>query len=147
MQTVGDALFSFKSMSNAETIEDLLNRCGEVPLPPYIERHDPGVLSVIKRASRIVRVAAPTAGLHFSDELLAALERKGVALERITLHVGLGTFRPVETEDLTLSLHSEWVEVQPAVVEAVQACTGRSSLLVQQVCVRSRVQHKPAVAN
>jgi S-adenosylmethionine:tRNA ribosyltransferase-isomerase len=64
--------------------------------------------------------------LHFSDELLAGLQRKGVDLARITLHVGLGTFRPVETEDLTaLELHSEWVDVSPAVVEAVQACRGR----------------------
>ena len=71
-------------------------------------------------------MAAPTAGLHFSDELLAALQRKGVQLARITLHVGLGTFRPVEMEDLTqLELHSEWIEVSEAVVEAIQTCTGR----------------------
>ena len=63
-------------------------------------------------ADRPGAVAAPTAGLHFSDELLAGLQRKGVELARITLHVGLGTFRPVETEDLTqLELHSEWIEV------------------------------------
>lgn len=64
--------------------------------------------------------------MHFSDELLVGLQQKGVDLARITLHVGLGTFRPVETEDLTaLELHSEWVDVSPAVVEAVQACRGR----------------------
>ena len=71
-------------------------------------------------------VAAPTAGLHFSDALLDALARKGVDLARITLHVGLGTFRPVETEDLTsLELHSEWIEVSPAVVERIRHCSGR----------------------
>ena len=113
---------------DAETIEGVLNDVGEVPLPPYIERHDP---SDSKRyqtryADRPGAVAAPTAGLHFSDELLAALQQKGVDLARITLHVGLGTFRPVETEDLTaLELHSEWVDVSPALVEAVQGCRGR----------------------
>ena len=113
---------------DAETIEGLLSQCGEVPLPPYINRHDPDDAAryQTRYADRPGAVAAPTAGLHFSDELLAALERKGVRLERITLHVGLGTFRPVETEDLTkLELHSEWIDVRPSVVEAVNRCTGR----------------------
>ncbi|MAI30875.1 MAG: tRNA preQ1(34) S-adenosylmethionine ribosyltransferase-isomerase QueA [Rhodopirellula sp.] len=113
---------------DAETIEGLLSTCGEVPLPPYIDRHDPDDAAryQTRYADRPGAVAAPTAGLHFSDELLVALERKGVRLERITLHVGLGTFRPVETEDLTkLELHSEWIDVRPSVVEAVNRCTGR----------------------
>ena len=113
---------------DAETIEGLLNDVGEVPLPPYIERHDPSDSQryQTRYADRPGAVAAPTAGLHFGDELLAGLQKKGVDLARITLHVGLGTFRPVETEDLTaLELHSEWVDVSPAVVEAVQACRGR----------------------
>ena len=113
---------------DAETIEGLLNDVGEVPLPPYIERHDPSDSQryQTRYADRPGAVAAPTAGLHFSDELLAGLQKKGVDLARITLHVGLGTFRPVETEDLTaLELHSEWVDVSPAVVESVQACRGR----------------------
>ena len=113
---------------DAESIEALLNQCGEVPLPPYIDRHDPGDAEryQTRYADRPGAVAAPTAGLHFSDELLAALQGKGVGLARITLHVGLGTFRPVETEDLTqLELHSEWIEVNASVVEAIQQCRGR----------------------
>ena len=88
---------------DAETIEALLNDVGEVPLPPYVERHDPSDSEryQTRYADRPGAVAAPTAGLHFSDELLAGLQKKGVDLARITLHVGLGTFRPVETEDLT----------------------------------------------
>ena len=84
---------------DAETIEGLLNDVGEVPLPPYIERHDPSDSQryQTRYADRPGSVAAPTAGLHFSDELLAGLQRKGVDLARITLHEGLGTFRPVET--------------------------------------------------
>ena len=114
--------------ADAETIEVLLNQCGEVPLPPYINRHDSddGERYQTRYADRPGAVAAPTAGLHFSDELLAGLQRKGIQLARITLHVGLGTFRPVETEDLTqLELHSEWIEVSPAVVEAIKTCAGR----------------------
>ena len=113
---------------DAVTIEGLLNQCGEVPLPPYIERHDPSDAEryQTRYADRPGAVAAPTAGLHFSDELLAGLQRKGVELTRITLHVGLGTFRPVETEDLTqLELHSEWIEVSASVVKAIQQCRGR----------------------
>lgn len=113
---------------DAETIESLLNQCGEVPLPPYIHRHDSEDAEryQTRYADRPGAVAAPTAGLHFSDELLAALQRKGVQLTRITLHVGLGTFRPIEVEDLTkLQLHSEWVEVNQSVVDAVSRCRGR----------------------
>ena len=114
--------------ADAETIEGLLNECGEVPLPPYINRHDPEDVEryQTRYADRPGAVAAPTAGLHFSDELLAGLQRRGVQLARITLHVGLGTFRPVETEDLTqLELHSEWIDVSPSVVEAIRTCQGR----------------------
>ena len=124
---------------DAETIETLLNQWGEVPLPPYIDRHDPDDADryQTRYAQRPGAVAAPTAGLHFSDELLAGLQRKGVELARITLHVGLGTFRPVETEDLTqLKLHNEWIEVSAAVVEAIQRCRGRV-IAVGTTCVRA----------
>ena len=113
---------------DAEEIESLLNHCGEVPLPPYIERHEPADAEryQTRYAARPGAVAAPTAGLHFSDALLSALAQRGVGLATITLHVGLGTFRPVDTEDLRkLQLHSEWIEVRPEAVEAVNACRGR----------------------
>ena len=125
----GGRLVQFPSdCRDAATIEALLNQYGEVPLPPYIDRHDPADADryQTRYAERPGAVAAPTAGLHFSDELLAALQRRGVRLARITLHVGLGTFRPLESEDLTnLDLHSEWVEVTAEVVEAIRACRGR----------------------
>ena len=125
----GGRLVQFPSdCRDAATIETLLNQYGEVPLPPYIDRHDPADADryQTRYAERPGAVAAPTAGLHFSDELLAALQRKGIQLARITLHVGLGTFRPLEREDLSnLALHSEWVEVSADVIEAIRACTGR----------------------
>ncbi|WP_413358009.1 tRNA preQ1(34) S-adenosylmethionine ribosyltransferase-isomerase QueA [Prochlorococcus sp. MIT 1201] len=119
--------------ANAEQLELLLERYGEVPLPPYIQRHDPSDSEryQTRYASRPGAVAAPTAGLHLSDELLEALKQRGVMLTSVTLHVGLGTFRPVETEDLRhLQLHSEWVEVRDEVVEAVMACRARAGRVI-----------------
>ena len=116
-----------------EAIETLLARYGSMPLPPYIheQNDDDDSRYQTRYASRPGAVAAPTAGLHLSDALLAAMRERGIALAEVTLHVGLGTFRPVETEDLTqLELHSEWVEVSPALVEAVAACRARGGRVI-----------------
>jgi S-adenosylmethionine:tRNA ribosyltransferase-isomerase len=116
-----------------EAIEALLERYGEMPLPPYIRQHDPSDRERYQTrfASRPGAVAAPTAGLHLSDELLAALEARGVQRACLTLHVGLGTFRPVESEDLRqLTLHSEWVEVSEELVAAVEACRRRGGRVI-----------------
>ena len=118
---------------DAAAIETLLERYGEVPLPPYITRHDESDQEryQTRYASRPGAVAAPTAGLHLSDELLKAIRGRGVQLATVTLHVGLGTFRPVETEDLSdLSLHSEWVEVTPELVSAVAECRQRGGRVI-----------------
>ena len=118
---------------DAIAIEALLERYGEVPLPPYINRHDESDQTryQTRYAARPGAVAAPTAGLHLSDALLAAIRARGVQLATVTLHVGLGTFRPVETEDLSaLTLHSEWVEVSAALVEAVEACRARGGRVI-----------------
>ena len=128
-EATGGRLIQFPpGCDDAVAIEGLLERYGEVPLPPYIERHDADDQTryQTRYAARPGAVAAPTAGLHLSDALLAGLAERGVEIARVTLHVGLGTFRPVETEDLTgLTLHSEWVEVMPEVVDAVAACRQR----------------------
>ena len=121
------------SCTSWEAIESLLERYGEIPLPPYIQTHDPSDNDryQTRYASRPGAVAAPTAGLHLSDELLAALDSRGVRRASVTLHVGLGTFRPIETEDLSqLSLHSEWVEVGAELVEAVAACRRRGGRVI-----------------
>jgi S-adenosylmethionine:tRNA ribosyltransferase-isomerase len=80
-------------------------------------------------ARHLGAVAAPTAGLHFTNELLKALEAHGVALSRVTLHVGLGTFRPIETESLEHHrMHSEWGEISAAAaaeLSATRAAAGR----------------------
>ena len=113
---------------DAASIEQLLNQCGEVPLPPYIERHADSDHHryQTRYAKKPGAVAAPTAGLHFSDELLSQLRQSGIKIARITLHVGLGTFRPVECENLEdLKLHQEWVEVSTSAVTDIEACRGR----------------------
>ncbi len=93
--------------------EEILDRLGEMPLPPYITHK-------LKDQNRYQTVyakyegsaAAPTAGLHFTPELLQAIEDKGVRIARITLHVGLGTFRPVKAENIEdHQMHSEYYQV------------------------------------
>jgi S-adenosylmethionine:tRNA ribosyltransferase-isomerase len=119
--------------TDAATLEPLLLRYGAIPLPPYIHEHDASDNEryQTRYAQRPGSVAAPTAGLHLSDELLAALRARGVEIATTTLHVGLGTFRPVETEDLSqLQLHSEWVEVSPQLVQAVAACRARGGRVI-----------------
>jgi S-adenosylmethionine:tRNA ribosyltransferase-isomerase len=119
--------------TSAETIEPLLQRYGTIPLPPYIHTHDASDNDRYQTrfAARPGAVAAPTAGLHLSDELLAALQQRGIALGKVTLHVGLGTFRPLENDDLSqLELHSEWVEVSEALVAAVAACRARGGRVI-----------------
>jgi S-adenosylmethionine:tRNA ribosyltransferase-isomerase len=101
-----------------------LHRLGSMPLPPYIRKLRP-VLTKDDAdyqtifAAREGAVAAPTAGLHFTPELLQALERRGVQQARVTLHVGAGTFLPVKVDDIAEHrMHSEWGEVSVATAEA-----------------------------
>lgn len=104
-------------------VEQVLERHGHVPLPPYLEREDEAVDRERYQtvyARRHGSVAAPTAGLHFTPELLQALEQRGVRLVRLTLHVGVGTFRPVETEDPAAhSMHSEYYDIDAAAAATV----------------------------
>lgn len=107
----------------------LLEQHGHVPLPPYIEHDDAPddearYQTVFARAPGAV--AAPTAALHFDEALLAALDARGVATARVTLHVGAGTFQPVRAEVLSEHrMHSEWFEVPQATVDAIQAARER----------------------
>jgi S-adenosylmethionine:tRNA ribosyltransferase-isomerase len=98
-------------------LEGLLPNVGEMPLPPYIHEklRDPErYQTVYANAAQSGSAAAPTAGLHFTPELMAALETEGIRFARVTLHVGLDTFAPVTEEDpATHQIHSEWCEVTP----------------------------------
>lgn len=89
---------------------ELLERLGKMPLPPYIkEELEDGERYQTVYSKNIGSAAAPTAGLHFTKELLSEIEKKGVRLAFVTLHVGLGTFRPVKTEEITdHHMHAEF---------------------------------------
>jgi len=106
-----------------------IERHGHVPLPPYIARADAGVdaeryQTVYARQSG--SVAAPTAGLHFTPELLAALAANGVERHEVLLHVGAGTFRPVEAEQLADHvMHEEWYRVTAETAGALNAVRAR----------------------
>jgi S-adenosylmethionine:tRNA ribosyltransferase-isomerase len=94
----------------------ILERLGRVPLPPYIRGGNMVDADVVNYQTVFARrpgaIAAPTAGLHFTNELLKALEARGVANSKVTLHVGLSTFRPIETDTIDEHrMHSEWGEI------------------------------------
>jgi S-adenosylmethionine:tRNA ribosyltransferase-isomerase len=104
-----DGIRHFKFIYNGIFLE-ILDRLGEMPLPPYIHEKlkDKDRYQTVY-AKELGSAAAPTAGLHFTKELLSKIKEKGIILEEITLHVGLGTFRPVEVEDINNhKIHSEF---------------------------------------
>ncbi|MGB3614131.1 MAG: tRNA preQ1(34) S-adenosylmethionine ribosyltransferase-isomerase QueA, partial [Elainellaceae cyanobacterium] len=117
----GGRLIEFRVPDN-RPFRSLLPQLGQVPLPPYITHADVDAERYqTVYSDRPGAVAAPTAGLHFTPELLDSLKRMGVGIATLTLHVGIGTFRPVEAADITTHhMHGEWVEVPPDVVAAIQ---------------------------
>lgn len=103
-----------------------LDLIGEIPLPPYITRHSPSELAGDKQRYQTVyaqppgSVAAPTAGLHFTPEILDKIGALGVHICHVTLHVGLGTFAPIKAESLeTHVMHEEWLEIGGETVNAI----------------------------
>ena len=128
-----DALFELRF---AEPVLPLLDRVGHMPLPPYIDRPDEAsdrerYQTVYSDKDKAGAVAAPTAGLHFDEALLAAIRDKGVDTAFVTLHVGAGTFQPVRVERIEdHHMHSEWLEVTQGVVDAVAACRARGGRVI-----------------
>ncbi len=128
-----DALFELRF---AEPVLPLLDRVGHMPLPPYIDRPDEAsdrerYQTVYSDKDKAGAVAAPTAGLHFDEALLAAIRDTGVDTAFVTLHVGAGTFQPVRVERIEdHHMHSEWLEVTQDVVDAVAACRARGGRVI-----------------
>jgi S-adenosylmethionine:tRNA ribosyltransferase-isomerase len=116
----GERTLRFFPIQNFHAI---LNKIGHMPLPPYIHRDDsPEDRERYQTifAQQLGSAAAPTAGLHFTPEILARLEQKGVQIETVTLHVGLGTFQPVRAERLEdIHLHAEHYTLPPATAKAI----------------------------
>ena len=114
-----------------QTVYELLEQNGHLPLPPYIERaaddeDDSRYQTVYAKYQGAV--AAPTAGLHFTDELLGRLKAKGVETAEVTLHVGAGTFQPVRVDKIEEhKMHSEWFDVPAETVAAVEAAKARGN--------------------
>ncbi len=110
-----------------------IEKHGRMPLPPYIERE--AVAEDAERYQTVYAreagsVAAPTAGLHFTAELLEAVRARGVTIERIVLHVGVGTFRPVEVDDPTQHrMHAEWYHVPDDVAERLNGARASGGAL------------------
>jgi len=105
----------------------IFNDIGHVPLPPYIKREDEELdhnryATVYQDKKLQDSVAAPTAGLHFDEELLSKIRNKGVTIAKVNLSVGAGTFQPVKVENIAdHDIHSEYMEVKPEVVDLVDA--------------------------
>lgn len=110
--------------------EEILDRLGEMPLPPYIthQMEDKNRYQTVY-AKYDGSAAAPTAGLHFTEELLQRIRKKGIRIAEITLHVGLGTFRPVKVEDVqNHHMHTEYYQISAeaaAIINATKANGGR----------------------
>lgn len=112
-------------LSDKRSPWELLDQYGAIPLPPYIHHGEASQADRTRYQTVYAQtpgaVAAPTAGLHFTPELLENCRNKGVQIATVTLHVGLGTFRPVSVELLDQhQMHSEWCEVTPATVHQLQ---------------------------
>ena len=121
----------------------IFDNYGHMPLPPYVDRPDEN--SDKERYQTVYNqkpgaVAAPTAGLHFDDDMLQSLRDKGVELGFVTLHVGAGTFQPVRVDNiLEHKMHAEYAEVDATVVEAIERtkAAGKRVIAVGTTSVRS----------
>jgi S-adenosylmethionine:tRNA ribosyltransferase-isomerase len=137
-----DALFHI-NFGGTQNVFDLLEKHGHMPLPPYIDRPDED--SDKERYQTVYNekpgaVAAPTAGLHFDEDLLAKLDKKGVQSAFVTLHVGAGTFQPVRVENIEEHhMHAEYAEVSEDVVAKILAtkAAGNRVIAVGTTSVRS----------
>ena len=120
---------------SAQEMMPLLARYGAMPLPPYIARdtsdaHDAQDYQTIY-AQKEGAVAAPTAGLHFTEDLFAALKQRGIGMEYVTLHVGAGTFLPVKAEDTQEHvMHYEWVHVDEQTAHSINAAKAAGRRIV-----------------
>ncbi|HEY9762632.1 MAG TPA: tRNA preQ1(34) S-adenosylmethionine ribosyltransferase-isomerase QueA [Trichocoleus sp.] len=117
---------------SGESLDSVIDRLGQMPLPPYITESEaaPEQYQTIY-AEQPGAIAAPTAGLHFTENLFSRLEAAGIERAFITLHVGVGTFRPVEAENITThAMHSEWIDVPSETVEKIRQTKARGGRVI-----------------
>ena len=141
-----------------ESITELSERLGILPLPPYIERVVDDLRSekdneryqtVYADFDKRIAVAAPTAGLHFTPELITSLEANGSSFHDLTLQVGIGTFHPIQVEDIKdHKIHREWYEISESAMTELKRTEGGTRIAVGTTSMRSiedamrRVKHK-----
>ncbi|MCQ2389254.1 MAG: tRNA preQ1(34) S-adenosylmethionine ribosyltransferase-isomerase QueA [Kiritimatiellae bacterium] len=148
---------------SGKPLAELLDAFGRTPVPPYVHREGTAEEEAADRdryqtiyAKHVGSVAAPTAGLHFTPEIFAALEKKGVRRVAVTLHVGPGTFRPVKTDEIEdHHMDFEAFTVPPDTAEAINACKARGGRVVcvgsttvrtlETVASRARAEGDPLV--
>jgi S-adenosylmethionine:tRNA ribosyltransferase-isomerase len=141
--TAGERAGEFFTLHFEGDVFDLIEQHGKLPLPPYIEHAADQVDE--ERYQTVYSkepgaVAAPTAGLHFTDAILRKLKDKGIQTAEVTLHVGAGTFQPVRVEDLSQhQMHTEWYTIPPATVDAVRAAraAGKNVVAVGTTSLRA----------
>ncbi|NEW65705.1 tRNA preQ1(34) S-adenosylmethionine ribosyltransferase-isomerase QueA [Carnobacteriaceae bacterium zg-84] len=128
---------------------EVLDSLGEMPLPPYIKEHlDDKERYQTVYAKEVGSAAAPTAGLHFTPELLEQIEAKGVDIAYLTLHVGLGTFRPVSVENLSEhKMHSEFYQLNQETANKINAAKKRGNRVIAVGTTSIRTLETIATAN
>lgn len=123
--------FEIRFSWNDDTVSwaEILDAMGELPIPPYLNREtEESDLNTYQTVYSKIKgsVAAPTAGLHFTPDVLSALDAKGIERAELTLHVGAGTFKPVKSEEIEgHTMHSEWIAVRREIIERLIAHDGR----------------------
>jgi S-adenosylmethionine:tRNA ribosyltransferase-isomerase len=125
-------LLQFEVLQPGLNFAQILEQIGQVPLPPYIQSiaSQPNQYQTVYAATPGA-VAAPTAGLHFTPELLETLTVQGITQAYVTLHVGIGTFRPVEVERITdHTMHAEWVELPVETVDRIQQTKAQGGRII-----------------
>lgn len=130
-EPTGGRLLQFNLPAD-QSLLPFLPQLGQVPLPPYItdSQADPEQYQTVY-STQPGSAAAPTAGLHFTPNLLTRLQQQGIDQTFVTLHVGVGTFRPVEATDITHhQMHGEWIEVPPDTVAKVQQTKARGGRVI-----------------
>jgi len=139
----GKILIQFEGV---ESVRDFLRENGRMPVPPYIKRSDDAYTTVDRKryqtvyAKRDGAVAAPTAGLHFTENLLERLKKRDIRVVSITLHVGYGTFQPVHTADIRdHKLEAEYFRIEEGVAKEIRECkdSGRRVIAVGTTTVRA----------
>jgi S-adenosylmethionine:tRNA ribosyltransferase-isomerase len=132
--TVGERVEPFFTLHFPDACLTLIERYGRLPLPPYIE-HDPDATDETRYqtvyANNPGAVAAPTAGLHFDEAMLARIDAMGVERATLTLHVGAGTFQPVRVDNIAEhKMHSEWYELPQSLVDKIAATRARGGNVI-----------------